>query len=94
MGEPKIISFSFCGDSHCSTLSFCRLKPIDIAFMKILHTKVNIVPVIAKADCLTKFEMQRLKRKVSDLLTNKNEWPETEPRATVETTSRRDLIAG
>ena len=70
------------------------MKPIDIAFMKILHTKVNIVPVIAKADCLTKFEMQRLKRKVSDLLTNKNEWPETEPRTTVETTSRRDLIAG
>ena len=33
--------------------------------MKMLHTKVNIVPVIAKADCLTKFEMQRLKRKVS-----------------------------
>lgn len=30
-----------------------------------LHTKVNIVPVVAKADCLTKFEVQRLKRKVS-----------------------------
>jgi len=42
-----------------------RLKPIDITFMKMLHTKVNIVPVIAKADCLTKFEVQRLKRKVS-----------------------------
>ena len=70
------------------------MKPIDIAFMKILHTKVNIVPVIAKADCLTKFEMQRLKRKVSDLLTNKNEWPKTEPRTKLETTSRRDLIAG
>ena len=44
---------------------FPRLKPIDITFMKMLHTKVNIVPVIAKADCLTKFEMSRLKRKVS-----------------------------
>lgn len=44
---------------------FPSLKPIDITFMKMLHTKVNIVPVIAKADCLTKFEMQRLKRKVS-----------------------------
>ena len=32
-----------------------------------LHTKVNIVPVIAKADCLTKFEVQRLKRKVSGM---------------------------
>lgn len=35
--------------------------------MKMLHTKVNIVPVIAKADCLTKFEVQRLKRKVSGM---------------------------
>ena len=70
------------------------MKPIDIAFMKILHTKVNIVPVIAKADCLTKFEMQRLKRKVSDLLTEKNDSPETEPRIAVKTASWRDLIAG
>lgn len=55
---------------HCCLYFVCPhghgLKPIDIAFMKILHTKVNIVPVIAKADCLTKFEMQRLKRKVLD----------------------------
>ncbi|KAK2574282.1 Septin-2 [Acropora cervicornis] len=54
---------------HCCLYFVCPhghgLKPIDIAFMKILHTKVNIVPVIAKADCLTKFEMQRLKRKAS-----------------------------
>lgn len=32
--------------------------------MKQLHNKVNIVPVIAKADVLTKKEMQRLKKKV------------------------------
>ena len=38
--------------------------------MKMLHTKVNIVPVIAKADCLTKFEVQRLKRKVSGMNQN------------------------
>ena len=62
--------------------------------MKMLHTKVNIVPVIAKADCLTKFEMQRLKRKVSDLLTVKNDSPETEPRIALETASRWDVIAG
>lgn len=53
---------------HCCLYFICPhghgLKPIDITFMKMLHTKVNIVPVIAKADCLTKFEMQRLKRKV------------------------------
>jgi len=40
------------------------LKPLDIEFMKKLHTKVNIVPVIAKADVLTKKEMQRLKTRI------------------------------
>lgn len=34
--------------------------------MKQLHNKVNIVPVIAKADVLTKKEMQRLKKKVME----------------------------
>lgn len=32
--------------------------------MKKLHSKVNIVPVIAKADCLTKKEIQRLKGRI------------------------------
>ncbi|XP_016842102.1 septin-1 isoform X2 [Nasonia vitripennis] len=40
------------------------LKPLDIEFMKQLHNKVNIVPVIAKADVLTKKEMLRLKKRV------------------------------
>jgi len=40
------------------------LKPLDIEFMKQLHNKVNIVPVIAKADVLTKKEVQRLKQRV------------------------------
>lgn len=44
--------------------AFRRLKPLDIEFMKKLHNKVNIVPVIAKADCLTKKEMERLKSRV------------------------------
>ncbi|KAJ8667649.1 hypothetical protein QAD02_009312 [Eretmocerus hayati] len=42
------------------------LKPLDIEFMKQLHNKVNIVPVIAKADVLTKKEMLRLKKRVLD----------------------------
>ncbi|KHJ92288.1 cell division protein [Oesophagostomum dentatum] len=37
------------------------LKPLDIEFMKQLHTRVNIVPVIAKADCLTKDELKKFK---------------------------------
>jgi septin 2 len=40
------------------------LKPLDIEFMKQLHNKVNIVPVIAKADVLTKKEVLRLKKRV------------------------------
>ena len=42
----------------------CRLKPIDIKFMRSLHDKVNIVPVIAKADTLTKSEIRSLKARV------------------------------
>lgn len=40
------------------------LKPLDIEFMRQLHGKVNIVPVIAKADALTKKEVMQLKKKV------------------------------
>ncbi|GBM45344.1 Septin-1 like protein [Argiope bruennichi] len=40
------------------------LKPLDIEFMKQLHGKVNIVPVIAKADALTKKEMMQLKKRI------------------------------
>ena len=42
------------------------LKPLDVAFMKELHNKVNIVPVIAKSDTLTKKELLRLKQRVMD----------------------------
>jgi len=40
------------------------LKPLDIAFLRAIHQKVNIVPVIAKADTLTKTELARLKNTV------------------------------
>lgn len=50
--------------------SIClRLKPLDVEFMKQLHNKVNIVPVIAKSDALTKKEILRLKMKVCISLT-------------------------
>jgi len=41
------------------------LKPLDIAFMRAIHQKVNVVPVIAKADTLTKTELARLKQTVT-----------------------------
>lgn len=37
------------------------LRQIDLEFMKRMHRKVNIVPVIAKADTLTSAEIKRLK---------------------------------
>nr|XP_039256952.1 septin-2B-like isoform X2 [Styela clava] len=40
------------------------LKPLDVEFMKALHNRVNIVPVIAKADTLTMAEVKRLKQRI------------------------------
>ncbi|KAL0979252.1 hypothetical protein UPYG_G00182800 [Umbra pygmaea] len=37
------------------------LRPVDVEFMKALHEKVNVVPLIAKADCLTPNEIKKLK---------------------------------
>jgi septin 7 len=42
-----------------------RLKPIDIEFMRRLHQKVNLIPVIAKADTLTEEEVGLFKQRVS-----------------------------
>lgn len=50
-------------------LFFSSLKPLDVEFMKAIHSKVNIVPVIAKADTLTLKERDRLKRRVSVIQT-------------------------
>lgn len=46
-------------------LSVHRLRPVDVEFMKALHEKVNIIPLIAKADCLTPTEIKKLKERVS-----------------------------
>lgn len=55
---------------HClrqrqSPTYLCRLRPVDVGFMKALHEKVNIVPLIAKADCLVPSEIRKLKDRVS-----------------------------
>lgn len=41
-----------------------RLRMLDVAAMKKLHKKVNLVPVIAKADSLTTTELGRFKAQV------------------------------
>jgi septin 7 len=41
------------------------LKPLDIEVMRRLHTKVNLIPVIAKSDTLTDDEITLFKQRVS-----------------------------
>lgn len=43
------------------------LKPLDIEVMRRLHTKVNLIPVIAKADTLTDEEIALFKQRVGAL---------------------------
>merc|ERR1739838_762546 len=40
------------------------LKPLDIQFLKKIHQKVNIIPVIGKADSCTRRELNLFKAKV------------------------------
>jgi septin 7 len=40
------------------------LKPLDVEVMKKLHTKVNLIPVIAKSDTLTDEEIMNFKQRV------------------------------
>lgn len=48
------------------------LRPVDIEFMKKLHHRVNIVPIVAKADTLTKEECKIFKERVwKDIDSNK-----------------------
>ena len=80
MNQLKNISVKClkCKESKCPLWAIdncffvCSLRPIDIQFMKQLNHKVNIVPVIAKADTLTKMEMRRLKERVSSIISSKN----------------------
>ena len=52
------------GSPRHFSLVFFRLKPLDIECMKTLHHKVNIVPIIAKADALTQEELVQMKQTV------------------------------
>ncbi|XP_039534115.1 septin 5b isoform X2 [Pimephales promelas] len=42
------------------------LRPVDVEFMKALQDKVNVVPLISKADCLTPAEMKKMKDRVRE----------------------------
>lgn len=57
------------------------LKPLDIEFMKRLHEKVNIIPLIAKSDTMTVEECVQFKHQImGEILQNKiqiYEFPDT-----------------
>nr|XP_032625850.1 septin-4 isoform X2 [Chelonoidis abingdonii] len=42
------------------------LRPLDVEFMRALHQRVNIVPILAKADTLTPSEVERKKGKIRE----------------------------
>ena len=45
-----------------------RLKPLDIEIMKRLGTRVNLIPVVAKADTLTQNDLFLFKQRVRGTL--------------------------
>jgi len=44
------------------------LKPLDIEVMKRLSSRVNLIPVVAKADTLTPADLVRFKRRIRDVV--------------------------
>ncbi|KAL9549148.1 hypothetical protein MBANPS3_005352 [Mucor bainieri] len=48
------------------------LKSLDIEIMKRLGSRVNLIPVIAKADTLTPHDLQRFKENVREAISNNN----------------------
>ncbi|KAI9168519.1 Septin spn4 [Blastocladiella emersonii ATCC 22665] len=48
------------------------LRPLDIETMKKLGTRVNLIPVIAKADTLTPKDLANFKRRVRDAIAHHN----------------------
>ncbi|XP_044540592.1 septin-7-like, partial [Gracilinanus agilis] len=58
------------------------LKPLDIEFMKHLHDKENVIPLIAKVDTLTPEECQQFKKQIKKEIQEHKikiyEFPETD----------------
>lgn len=51
------------------------LQALDLITMKALHNKVNLIPVIAKSDTITKAELEKLRtRIVNELNSNSIEY--------------------
>lgn len=52
---------------YFNTLS---LKPLDVEIMKRLGSRVNLIPVIAKADTMTPNDLQAFKKRVRDAISH------------------------
>lgn len=52
-------------DIICFVNLLNSLKALDLVTMKKLDNKVNIIPVIAKSDTITKAELSKFKQKAS-----------------------------
>ncbi|XP_063238829.1 septin-7 isoform X2 [Bacillus rossius redtenbacheri] len=71
---------------HCClyfiTPSGHGLKPLDIEFMQRLHDKVNIIPIVAKADTMTPDECSHFKKQILNEISQHKikiyEFPDTE----------------
>ncbi|CAF4522449.1 unnamed protein product, partial [Rotaria sp. Silwood2] len=84
--ESRVIRKSHITDNrvHCClyfiTPTGHSLQALDIEFMKRLHDRVNIIPVIAKADTLTSEELRLFKKSIMQDITNEKmklyEFPE------------------
>ncbi|XP_077983425.1 septin-7-like isoform X1 [Glandiceps talaboti] len=73
------------------------LKPLDIEFMKRLHEKVNIIPLISKADTLTPDECRQFKQQImKEIHDNKikiYEFPEMEEDEEVKENNSKNIPA-
>lgn len=49
---------------------YCRLKALDLEIMKRLGSRVNLIPVIAKADTMTPQDLIAFKQRVRDVRTS------------------------
>lgn len=68
----------------------CRLRPLDVAFLRAVHEKVNIIPVIAKADALMPKETQALKQRVG--LVTSDLWPYMKPKVAIKPELSFDFV--
>lgn len=73
------------------------LKPLDVEFMKRLHDKVNVIPVIAKADTMTPEEVAHFKRQIMNQIVQAKiriyEFPDEDVLGNGETPSNKEIEA-